>query len=77
MAGQGRFFRHVLVRIAYRSHATLFEAFASRTRNYAVLGVWLIGLASCGSNPKTYIERGNRFSHDVAREIGSRGGDQL
>jgi tetratricopeptide (TPR) repeat protein len=38
------------------------QLFGPRTRDCAVLAVWLIGLASCGGgNPKTYIDRGNRY----------------
>ncbi|MGD1073253.1 MAG: tetratricopeptide repeat protein, partial [Bryobacteraceae bacterium] len=32
-----------------------------KIRSSAVLAVLLIGLTSCGSNPQTYIDRGNRF----------------
>ncbi len=36
--------------------------FGTKTfNNCAFLAVWLIGLTSCGSDPKTYVDRGNKF----------------
>jgi tetratricopeptide (TPR) repeat protein len=37
------------------------QIFDPKTRWYVVLAIGLIGLAGCGSNPKTYIDRGNKF----------------
>src|SRR5579863_7465261 len=39
----------------------ILQLFRSKARNCAVAAVLLVGLTSCGRDPKTYIERGNRF----------------
>jgi tetratricopeptide (TPR) repeat protein len=41
--------------------ALLMQISGPKNRSYALLALWLIGLTSCGSDPKTYIDRGNRF----------------